>query len=301
MFKDKRYDEKLTHIICEFATHPDHISSKIINESVVDLPDGTRAICVTIETTLQSFEIENWNKRIYGGELVMDSIDNDGMIQNDIKQGQWIGEFGHPLDLEVRRQMILNPPTASHRIMKYWRAGNLLKAHVRSLPYGNGLAMAANCRDDVPAAFSLRALGGVDMTTRRAKRPLKVITYDYVYRPSHIEAYQDRVINESVQMTNSGIYIPTKYDINDIMQESTIYHNLEEAVTRSQIVDYANHKSDNLKISAEMFGVDTFSGTLNESGTHIILHAGEITAHVPVEHVINMQYSDLLSLNRRKR
>lgn len=173
-------NDNTTYIISECATDPSDISMDILSESSAINEKGIKIPIVKIQSTLQSFNIENWNQRIYDDFVVMPAIDNDGMIQQDLKKGQWCGEFGHPLDTSVRRQMIIFPQTSSHRILKYWKEGNLLKAIVESLPYEYGIAMANNALRGIPAAFSLRSLGSVDMQTRRVKKPLKVITYDYV-------------------------------------------------------------------------------------------------------------------------
>ena len=100
------------YIMSECAMNPEDVKMDILNESSIEI-NGIKRKFVTIDTTLQSFEVMNWNQRIYGGDVVMNAIDGDGMIQNDLKRGQWIGEWGHPLDLSPRRQMIIYPPTSS--------------------------------------------------------------------------------------------------------------------------------------------------------------------------------------------
>ena len=69
--------------------------------------------------------------------------------------------------------------------------------------------MAANAQNGVTRAFSLRSLGSVDLATRRVKAPLKVITYDSVYRPSHIEAYGNEMLNESIDVDDPYCDIAT--------------------------------------------------------------------------------------------
>lgn len=180
MITNPKQDENTLYIICECAVNPDDVSTTILSESTVTDASGNKQKTVTTDSTLQSFEVPNWNTRIYGGELVMSSIDNDGMIQNDIKHGQWIGEYGHPLNMDAKRAMIIFPQTSSHRILNYRREGNLLKGHVQTLADGYGLMMYNRTVQGVPQAFSLRSLGSVDLATRRVKAPLKVITYDSV-------------------------------------------------------------------------------------------------------------------------
>lgn len=293
MVKKSSPQDNTLYIICECAINPDDISTEILNESTVADVNGNKKKTVTIDTTLQSFDVPNWNNRIYGGQLVMDSIDNDGMIQNDIKHGQWIGEYGHPLDPSPKRAMVLYPPTSSHRILNYRREGNLLKGHVQTLVDGMGSMMCERILQGVPAAFSLRSLGSVDMATRRVNAPLKVITYDSVFRPSHIEAYQEEILNES------ATYIPQSEKMNDILTESTVFCPITESM--EDIMSYVKERSDSVKAVAEMFKLDNLSCALTESGERMNIQIDDHTvANVPIESVINIQYSDILNSLTKK-
>lgn len=281
-------EDNTLYIINECALNPSDISMTIINESVVTDNKGNQSPSVTIDTTLQSFDVVNWNNRIYGASLVMDSLDNDGMIQNDIKHGQWVGEYGHPLDVTPRRQMILYPKNCSHRILNYRREGNLLKGHVQTLLSEVGIMMANNCKLGVPASFSLRSLGSIDIATRRVKAPLKIITYDSVFRPSHIEAYQNEILSECAS------YIPSTDDTQKIITESAVFKKIDE--TYDQMIEYAKNNSTNIAIAADMFKLDRLECSLTESCTRMNIKVDDSTTiNVPIESVINMQYNDILS------
>ena len=180
MIQTAKPEDNTLYLMCECSIDPSDIYTEVLEESTITDINGNKKPVVKIDATLQSFDVDNWNRRIYGGDLVMSSIDNDGMIQNDIKHGQWIGEYGHPLDGTPKRAMIIYPPTSSHRILSYRREGNLLKGVVETLADGLGTMMAERILQNVPASFSLRSLGSVDLVTRRVKAPLKVITYDSV-------------------------------------------------------------------------------------------------------------------------
>ena len=263
------------------------MSYTLLNESSGVNSEGNSIKVVRIDTVLQSFDVPNWNNRIYGGELVINSLDNDGMIQNDIKHRQWIGEYGHPLDMDPKRAMTIYPPLSSHVILNYRREGNLLKGHVETLASGMGTMMRDRILQNVPASFSLRSLGSVDLETRRVKAPLKIITYDSVFRPSHIEAYQDSILTEC------AAYIPTSHNIHDIMTESTIFTPITESM--DDILSYTKEHSDSVKIVADMFKLDKIDCVLTESGTRMNIRIDdETTANVPIESVINAQYADIL-------
>lgn len=299
-------DNNTTYVICECGVEPSDVSMDIINEQTVEIPTtGDKSKVVTANTTLQSMNVENWNKRIYGDDVLMPAIDNDGMIQNDLKKGQWMGEFGHPLDTTPHRQMTLNPPTVSHRILKYWKEGNLLKGTVQTVPYGWGNALANNALNGVPWAFSLRSLGSIDMATHRVKSPLKVITYDSVYRPSHIEAYGNEILSESA--TESGIYVPTQYNMDQIMNESCMVEPLHESFNINDFVDaeFIQNRSKNFKIISDMFDLNESVCVLDESGTRMNItmdsdNGDKMRLSVPVESVISIQYADVLNSLTKK-
>lgn len=295
MIKSYKQDNTV-YVLDECVTLESDLFLDIINESTEISPiDGKTTVgTVTANTTLQSFDVENWNRRIYGGDLVMDAIDNDGMIQNDLKQGQWIGEFGHPLDTSPKRQMIMFPQTSSHRILKYWREGNLLKATVQTLPYGFGLAMADNAKNGVPWAFSLRSLGSVDLATRRVKSPLKVITYDSVYRPSHIEAYGNDILNESAGYTDN------QFDVSKIMNECSMIEECPADFILAEAANFVKERSENLQIIADMFKLDKVECVLNESGTRMNVVSKGTTFNIPVETAISMQYANILNNIKNK-
>lgn len=291
----KSYEtDNTVYILDECVTSPEDLSLDIINETTEISPIDNKPVkSITGNTTLQSFDVKNWNQRIYGTDLVMDSLDNDGMIQNDIKHQQWIGEWGHPLDTSPRRQMILYPPTSSHRILKYWREGNLLHGTVQTLPYGYGLSMAQNALNGVPWSFSLRSLGSVDLKTRQVKAPLKIITYDSVYRPSHIEAYGNDILNESTGSMD---------ELYTAMNECSLIEKCPDSFVLSEATMFAKERSENLQMLADMFKLDKVECTLNESGTRMNVVSKNTTFNIPVETAIHMQYANILNhINSRRK
>jgi len=272
-------DNNTLYIMCECLTPPEDIRTEVLTESTVESASGKKIKTVTIDTCLQSFEVENWNGRIYGKNLVLDALNNDGMIQNDIKKGQWIGEYGHPLDTDPKRQVVFNPTTASHRILNYRTEGNLLLGHVQTLAGGAGDMLCDRILQGVPAAFSLRSLGSVDLATRRVKAPLKIITYDSVFRPSHIEAYQTEILSECASYVNLNESVDLFAPINESIE---------------QIKSYISEKSDNVARAADFFGLDKLAMVLQENGTVTLIIDECTSCNVPIESVIGLQYADVL-------
>lgn len=272
------------YIMCDTVVPDEACSMNIINESAVP---NTEFKTVTIDTVLQSFEVKNWNQRIYGGDLVMSSLDNDPLIQNDISKGQWMGEWGHPLDQKPHRQVTLNNDTVSHRILNYRREGNLLKGHVQTVPLGKGICMYANIMCGIPAAFSLRSLGSFDLETGRVNAPLRIVTYDSVYRPSHVEAYQTNILTEAVG-SDGRIFTTDDFSLNEAVAiTESDFHFLTECV---------KNNSDNVKKVADIFKLNDLQFTMNESGTRTnIIIDKNTTVNIPVEKTISMMYGEMLN------
>lgn len=84
-----------------------------------------------------------------------------------------------------------------------------------------------------------------------------------------------------------------------IIQECAMFVPVE-AQTMEQMNSYVKERSDNIKIIAEMFKLDSVNGTLNETGTRMTIKSGDIKLDVPVEKVINMQYADLLNIRKTR-
>jgi hypothetical protein len=257
----------IAYIICESVTQEP--KTRI-------LQDCDKTATVTIETVLQSFGCLNWNQRIYESGLVIPAMDNDPLIQLDMKMGTWYGEYGHPLSNDLKRQVTIDPKCECHSIDSYRTEGNLLVANVTTLPKGYGYEMRNMILAGKPAMFSLRALGSVDMATKKAVSPLKVITYDSVTRPSHKEAYQRSIIGGNT-LTES-VYIP-----------------LTESNINAQIFDYVSEKSENVKRACDLFDLTMNNCSLNgKRAITLVNESVGIRVIVPIERAINMQYRDII-------
>lgn len=152
---------------------------------------------VTFDAVLQSFGVKNRNKREYDASNIMDRIENDDYVQSMLRQNSWMGEIDHPAPTiqgeELTMQRIANPDMklTSHYIRKPVLRGNLLEAGIQTDSSNpNGMNMAIKIVDGkIIPCFSARVLGALQ---NRSGRPIvfvkKLITYDWVFYPSHPEA-----------------------------------------------------------------------------------------------------------------
>ena len=155
---------------------------------------------LTFNATLQSFDVENRNKRYYEASNIMDRINNDEYIQDQLSRNCWIGELDHPAAVIVGQDLTSNrignpdPTRSSHFIRKPWLSGNLLKAPIQTDSSNEcGMNMAIKMVDGhmVPG-FSARVLGElVNRNGRPTVHVKRLVTYDSVFFPSHKEALGD--------------------------------------------------------------------------------------------------------------
>lgn len=160
------------YIICESAFEP-------VKPTIVSGKDTNR---VTINTTLQSADTKNRNKRIYSRRVLENGL-NAPYVQERLKTKSWYGEAGHPLDPDVKRQLYIDQGNISHIINKVWWEGNLLKGEVSAANTARGADFDGLIRQGSEVAFSLRAVGPVVEQrgdTTYVKDPLTIFTYDWV-------------------------------------------------------------------------------------------------------------------------
>lgn len=285
MIKTSRTKTFPIYFILEAAVNPDDIKTTIIRENTVIGSNGEKIKTVTADSVLQSFETLNWNGRTYPADIVMDGLDRNQKIQNDIKNKQFAGEYGHPDSKDMSRQSQILPEKTSHYIDKYWRAGHLLRAYVTTAPYGYGHWMYNTLMAGRPWGFSLRAFGGVD-SNNVAVRPLTIITYDQVNRPSHKEAYA----------TQQDVVGQNEYT-DDILRECSEIIPIESKNIIKQITKFVLEHSDNIKIAKELFGLQESNGRF-DSGQNVILEGtymgNSIKVYVPVESYVREHYRKLL-------
>lgn len=192
------------YIICETA------SSEPAKPNIVGEVNNR----VVIEAILQDMEIKNRNGRYYAKSELTPQLTCPKTIEYLNANGM-PGEAGHPLSKDLARQQTIDPMRVSHFITKLWTNGNDIMGRVRAARGEAGNTFNDNILDGIKVAFSLRALGTVVNTKNGAEvRNIKVITWDWVYYPSHMRAYQQAIVTESAISSNivtdphNGIFEP---------------------------------------------------------------------------------------------
>lgn len=155
---------------------------------------------VTAEGVLQVGEKENRNRRFYSTEDLHSEIYSD-RIRELVTTGNFKGEAGHPLDLNLSRQQKVDGTLEQVWFTKLWMEGPLVKAHFRGTNNELGRSFNEDLRDGQKPSFSLRSIGSIKNTGGRNQvTNLRIICYDRVYFPSYPDAYTDHIVTESAFM-----------------------------------------------------------------------------------------------------
>lgn len=180
------------YIICETATtYVDKVN--IIKESA-----GSSRRLVA-EGVLQTADEKNRNGRWYGKEELFPQIKAPRTMEL-LKAGYLRAECGHPLSKDLARQQTIDAKLCCAQFLDLWTEGNNVMGRFKGTNNDLGEEFDMDLRDGCFPAWSLRALGTVDETSRGLEvKNLKLITYDNVIYPSHPAAYTKRIVSESTE------------------------------------------------------------------------------------------------------
>ncbi len=241
------------------------------------------------DTVLQSFEVKNRNKRTYIGDAVMESLAAPH-VQELIKKGSFVSEYGHPLVKDMSRVTQIDPARVCGRVNSYYRTGNLLKGEFETFDDGGlGTMLTRRILQGLEPAHSLRAVAklskdrnGNDIMNSRAH----IIAYDTVILPSHVEAYRDE--SKDIRVVNQPI----------VATESTEFGSHEEyafVVNESMLTDFVMEESKNVKLIKNICEVIPETIKLTPDLKHIILKEGTETYYVDTEDKIKHDIRNFLS------
>ena len=158
--------------------------------------DSIRFIAV-----LQEANKPNRNGRIYPKEHI-DAALKHPIIQEKLRTKTWFMEVGHPMTQDIMRQRTPDLNNVCCIIEDYWWEGNTLKAHCQTTKTRCGYDMKGLLEQGCQLSFSMRGTGDVVDDPRTGQKivgsNLQITTYDWVWLPSHPEAYMDSLC-ESTQ------------------------------------------------------------------------------------------------------
>ena len=175
----------------------------IINESLEDaisfdiVDENKTTGFVTAEGIIQQAGKMNRNRRYYTQEDLHKEIYSD-RLRELITTGNFKGEAGHPLDMNLSRQQKVDPTLEQVWYTKVLMDGDYVKAQFRGTNNELGKAFNEDLKCGQKPSFSLRSLGSIRIVNGKSNvTNLRIITYDRVYYPSYDNAYTERIVSES--------------------------------------------------------------------------------------------------------
>lgn len=221
----------MNYILEEFQPRPVSNCTNVLNNNI-------RFIA-----TLQEANKPNRNGRIYTKEAI-DAALKHPLIQEKLRTRSWLMEVGHPAIQDLSRQRTVQLDNFCALIEDYWWEGNTLKAHCLTLNNTAGAFLKSLIEVGGYPSFSMRGTGKVtkDPTTGLSVvgEGLQITTYDWVYVPSHPEAYMDSLCESFNEFTatNAGMIMPK--DVENIMFNVDVYGGDRQVALRESLNVYEN-------------------------------------------------------------
>ena len=264
-------NSQIGYIICEsdFSGSETKLTPKRINGKVV------------AEAILQTADEKNRNGRYYAEEELFPQLTAPRTVEL-LNAGYLRAECGHPLSKDLQRQSTIDDTRTCARFIKLWTEGKNVKCHVVGTNSELGKAFNADLEEGCMPAWSLRALGSVNRTSRGSEvKNLRLITWDNVIYPSHPIAYTQGLVTESASIENSTnlqrlIQERFELDVNDQLESNRISESgILIPMTNSDVLKFLQEESSNLKFVRECFDFAYSGIQTNDKGTKVILTTNE--------------------------
>lgn len=206
--------------------------------------------------TFQEAERENRNGRTYMASDLLREIQCP-RTKELLKSNTFYSEWCHPQGDMVRQQTI-DPKCAVARILSLEMNGNLVQGTFTPINTPLGVGFNAELLEGVLPAWSLRALGCLEVIKgRNVVTNLKMVTYDCVVYPSHDVAYTQKIVSEAAGFAPHTRSLVEGGEIVPIMN--------------SEIMNYI--KTESANVSRILDQVDTFYESAKLEGNHVRLVA----------------------------
>lgn len=184
----------------------------IINETATEVVDceivNNNDEFVIAQGILQEAEKLNRNRRFYSTDDLYNEVYGK-RVRELVTSGNFKGEAGHPLDMNLIRQQKIDPTLEQVWFTKLWMDGPLVEATFRGTNNELGKSFNQDLKDGQKPSFSLRSLGRMVTDNGRVRvTGLRMVCYDRVYFPSYDNAYTDHIVSESASLENKSSMTP---------------------------------------------------------------------------------------------
>ena len=242
---------------------------------------------VKFDTVLQTFNVKNRNKRKYDGDAIMESLAAEH-VQELIREGSFVSEYGHPLDAQMSRVSQIDPARVCGRVNSYYRTGNILRGEFETFDDGGlGTVLTRRILQKMNPAFSLRAIAPLHVDKngdKIMKSKAHIVAFDVVVLPSHKEAYRDK--SKELQICRESMEV----DLKNATRDEVVF-----ALNESMITDFIKDESKNVKLIQNVCEVIPESIRVTPDLKNIILKEGSNTFYVKTEDKIRQDVQNFLS------
>ena len=233
--------------------------------------------------------MRNRNQRWYSKEELFPQITCPRTMEL-VGTGNMRAENGHPMDTSIVRQQTIDPNNTVAIFTAMWTEDNFVKGRFRGTNNAKGEEFNQDLLDGFLPSWSLRALGRVEQTSRGGEvKGLKLITYDRVIYPSHDKAYTERLVTESVNITESGII-----DSGNKLYLNENDRGLLIPIITPGIIDFVKQESYNLKAFTEGLEFEYDSIALTENANMIRLN-NNVTGDTAVVNLENHIRNEIIN------
>lgn len=247
MRTNKQIDDLGFVYLCESADTP------LTKVGDLKIYNDNNIFFVEFDSVLQSFGVENRNHRYYTAENVWQAIQSP-KIQDLLSHDSWFGEQNHPTqqftDAKLTPERIRDVwmPNRSHKIMKPRIDGNLLKARIQTdAGTEAGIGFAKTIIQGMVPRFSCRSIATLRQINGRPTVVIRLlVTYDWVFYPSHSEAEMIGQLQKPMMESASGIVTPADPSVTP---DDTM-------IPLHEILDLVGNKDTNTEILLESFDLD---------------------------------------------
>jgi len=235
---------------------------------------------VEFTTVLQEADAKNRNGRIYP-KAVIDAAIHAPLVNEKMRTHTWFGECGHPFSTEISRQTNVVMTNAAFRIDEVWWEGNLLKGRCQTLNTALGRDMAGLIEQGSQLSFSMRGQGNVARDPARdalvVQSPLALITFDWVWIPSHDVAYMDKISEETHNtMFNYNSYSNKQMALTEslnLYENGAMIEMEKDIIKEKPMKDYYVNYNKSFKTLAETYVFDANDKVKEMTDKYVILES----------------------------
>lgn len=233
---------------------------------------------VKFTTVLQEADVKNRNGRIYPKPAIVNGLQSP-IVQEKLRTHTLFGECGHPFSTEIARQTNVDMRNAAFRIDEFYWEGNKLYGRCQTLDTALGRDMAGLIKQGCQLSFSMRGQGNVTKDPYRdalvVSENLVIITFDWVWLPSHQTAYMTSVSEETqYSMLNYGAYADKQMALTEslnLYENGSLIDITAKENNEKGFIDYCASHSTGYMALSEMYHYNPNDTIKEINNSYVIL------------------------------